>query len=940
MTDTQPGAAPFRPRKVHVVSHTHWDREWYLTFQEFRVNLTHVVEQVLDALENDPDFEHFLLDGQAIVLEDHLAVCPEDEERIKRHVASGALQVGPWYMLPDEFLVSGESLVRNLLVGHAICERLGGAQTVGYMADSFGHPAQIPQILREGGLDSFVYTRGNGSELEETGHEYLWESPDGSQVTAIQQCGGYCAGAGLGHEEIWHAHTRRAVQIPLAVDKVRKWFDEIGRLSNGDVVLMNNGCDHFPPQRELGRVLTALRAEFPEVEFVHSTLEKYLDDVRSGGFATTTFSGELCQGRYFHILSGVWSARMYLKQRNDIVQRRLADVEAVCAYTHFAHERHYPAGTLLHCWKELLKNHPHDSICGCSTDEVHRDMIPRFDESQRTAEQVIRRELEHLAPTFAEDAKDDRDTVLCVFNPLPYRRTETIRRLVVLQPFGVDPDDLQLLDEDGNEVPMRILERHYVERFWGVDYRVMLDTAAQRRKLGTYMDAFRERFVKTPADRDTADCFLLLEMDVELPALAHANLRLTAQAAARTREARPRVDVGERTIENDVVHVTVTDNGTLAVLDKRSGRVRTGLALFEDTGDCGDEYDFSPVGPTMTSAGCELDHVDAAPELGELRFELILRLPMCLDERDRGVRRAGWGDELQFCHVNVTLRLTPQSPVIDVHVNWSDWPYDHRLRLHFPSLVRSEAVYSDGHFYVNERSIHRPDDDEFVQPNADTFPHQDFSIVQDDEGGMAVLVRGLPEVAPLASEAGSLGLAVTLIRSVGWLSRDDFPTRRNQNAGPTIETREAQGILVSEDDYHLALVPFSGDWRDAGIRRLSERWRRPPLVIQGVEDGEQPSPGDFLTVDDPLVSVTAIKRHEERDTLVVRMFNDTSQPRDAVVRLGPEVSGAWRVDLLERRQGELTVAGEHDVIVPLRKHGIATVEIAIRSQDNFGGVRR
>jgi alpha-mannosidase len=168
---------------------------------------------------------------------------------------------------------------------------------------------------------------------------------------------------------------------------------------------------------------------------------------------------------------------------------------------------------------------------------------------------------------------------------------------------------------------------------------------------------------------------------------------------------------------------------------------------------------------------------------------------------------------------------------------------------------------------------------------------------------------------------------VTLVRSVEWLSRDDFPTRRSQNAGPTIMTDEAQ---CDSDPVvaHLALVPFSGDWRDAGIRRLSERWRRPPLVIQGVEDNEKRAPGDFLTVDDPLVSVTAIKRHEDRDTLIVRMFNDSPEARDAVVRLGPAVSTAWRVDLIERRQSELAVNGGHDVIVPLRKHGIATVEIA------------
>ena len=910
---------PFRPRKVHVISHTHWDREWYLTFQEFRVNLTHVVKKVLDALENDADFDHFLLDGQAIVLEDHLQVCPEDEERIKNHVASGALQIGPWYMLPDEFLVSGESLARNLLVGSAICERFGGAQSVGYMADSFGHPAQIPQILREGGLDSFVYTRGNGSELEETGHEYLWQAPDGSTVTAIQQCGGYCAGAGLGHEEIWHAHTRRAVQIPLAIEKVRKWFDELGRLSNGDVVLMNNGCDHFPPQRELGCVLGALRKEFPDVEFVHSTLEKYLDDVREGGFATKTFSGELCQGRYFHILSGVWSARMYLKQRNDQVQRRLADVESVCAYTHFAHDRYYPAGTLLHCWKELLKNHPHDSICGCSTDDVHRDMLPRFDESQRTAEQVIRRELEHLAPTFAEDAKDDRDTVLCVFNPLPYRRTETIRRMVVLQPFGIDHADLQLLDEDGNEVPMRILETHYVERFWGIDYRVMLDTDAQHHKLTTYRRKFRDRFVKSVAEKDTADCFLMLEFVGELPATGHVNFRLTGRESDSPVAALSAVRSGDRWIENELVRVDVAKNGTLTLTDKSSGRVHDGLAVFEDIGDCGDEYDFSPVEPSLTSR-------DAVAEVrvrdGCLHVRLEMEVPRELEPGDRTRR----GDAMHSAMPSLYVSLAPGSPVVDIRCFPHTWSNDSRQRLLFPSLADAPGVTSDGHFFANDRAIERPDDADFVQPHAETFPQQDFSLVHDGEGGIAVLAQGLPEVAPLP-DGDRLGLAVTLQRSVGWLSRDDFPTRRNQNAGPTIHTPDAQ--VERSGECRLALVPFSGDWKTAGIRRLSERWRRPPLVIQGVEDNEQRSPGDFLTVDDPLVSVTAIKRHEDRDTLIVRLFTDSAEPHDAEVRLGPEIEAAWRVDLRERRQHVLPLADPHTVRVPLRPHGLATLELQL-----------
>ena len=170
---TDPGAPgsgfAAAPRIAFLVPHTHWDREWYRTFADFRVSMTRIVREVLDRLEQDPAFAHFLLDGQAILASDHCEIYPDDAERIRDLVRVGRLSLGPWYVLPDEFLVSAESLVRNLLAGHAVAHDLGGVQKVGYMPDSFGHVAQMPQILRRAGIDSFLYTRGNGGEIDPLG---------------------------------------------------------------------------------------------------------------------------------------------------------------------------------------------------------------------------------------------------------------------------------------------------------------------------------------------------------------------------------------------------------------------------------------------------------------------------------------------------------------------------------------------------------------------------------------------------------------------------------------------------------------------------------------------------------------------------------------------------------------------------------------------------
>ncbi|MBD3368727.1 MAG: hypothetical protein GF405_11240 [Candidatus Eisenbacteria bacterium] len=921
------------PRKVFVVSHTHWDREWYLTFHEFRTLLVRTVRRVLDRLENNASFEHFVLDGQTVILDDYLEIHPEDRPRVERLVRDGLLSLGPWYVLPDEFLVSGEALVRNLLVGHRVAGSFGGILKVGYLPDTFGHVAQMPQILARSGIDSFVYTRGSGEELDDLGLEYLWRAPDGSEVLAVNQHGGYCNAGGLGHEEIWQAHTRREVSVERAVDKVRELFSKMAERSNGDVWLLNNGCDHFPPQAKFGEILEALRAAFPGTEFIHTGFDAFVEELRRSGAATKSWSGELLSGKEHPILTGVWSARMELKQQNDAAQSFLADyLEPLASYTHFVHGREYPAGSVDYAWKELLKNQPHDSICGCSTDAVHRDMVPRFAAVRETAQQVLRYELEHLTPTFARRAEDDHETVIVVANPLPVVRTEVVTRLVVLQPPGVDVSRLELRDESGHTVPMKVLDSKRLERFWGIDYRTLLDYGAQRAVLECYLRDFADRIVRSEEERETSDQFLTIQFLAEdLPAVGHACFFLVEGESDPSADASVKVD-GD-TIENEHCRVTLHTNGTFDIEHTATGRVLRDLNVLEDTEDVGDEYDYSPAetSHTVTSTGASgsLRAIEATGFSGRLEASFTLRLPEAI-----APDRARRSDATIDCPVNVRVGLRQGSPVVDVEVVFENRALDHRLRAHVPTGVAADTIISDGHFLANERPVDQERHDDWLQPPAGTVPQQEFSLVEDGEFGVAVLAAGLPEVEPRRDREGNVALALTLLRAVGWLSRDDFPTRRNMNAGPTIPTPDAQ--CQGPGAFRYAVLPYAGDWVSAGVKRMSRLWRAPVLTMQGVRDLHVPGGTGLVRTTSDAVSVTAVKRHEKRDTLIVRLYNLTGEPVRERLEFGLEPDSAWTCDLLERRGAPVVVNGR-DIVLDLGPHQIATVEVAFAGPSSPDG---
>src|SRR5919204_1907918 len=392
---------------VFVVPHTHWDREWYERFEGYRARLVPMITKLLALLERDPAFTSFTFDGQTVAIEDHLEKRPEDQTRVARLVQAERLFIGPWYVLADNLLVSGESLVRNFQEGLRVAASFGRAMRAGYVADPFGHPAQIPQVLRGFGYSSYVFSRGIGAEGEDIGAEFAWEAPSGDRVLAYHLVTHYASGLALVGEM---SETEAELEARIR-KRLPKMIDVPAMYANSSSLLFMEGDDHVEAYERLPEAIAAMHTISPNLDAKIASLEEFLAVVPA---PRTSFAGELVGGRYRPILRGVNSTRVWIKQENARCERLLLErCEPLDAITGGEE-----ADELRSLWRTLLQNHPHDSICGCSIDDVHDiDMRPRFDR--------VLTDGEALASALERRMLGDGPTAL-VWNDLPWQRDAVV----------------------------------------------------------------------------------------------------------------------------------------------------------------------------------------------------------------------------------------------------------------------------------------------------------------------------------------------------------------------------------------------------------------------------------------------------------------------------------------------------------------------------------
>jgi len=910
--------------EIHVVSHTHWDREWYLTHEQFRFRLIALIDRLLDLLDADPSYQHFHLDGQTIVLEDYLEIRPEQELRLRRAIEQGRILIGPWYVMPDEFLVSGESLVRNLLRGHRISRQFGSPMPVGYLPDLFGHVGQMPQIWRQFGLDNTILWRGFGGKDA----EYWWDAPDGSRVLMMHlPPEGYC-------------NATRIVFDPEAMmaRAAEKVGYERARTRTGQALLMN-GVDHVEPHTAIPLLVERL-SSVADQKATHSTLPAYVDAVRRAVErerpSLETVTGELRSGTdYANLLPGVLSARVYLKQQNQQVQTLLESyAEPLSVFASQLGAR-YPASELRYAWKTLLQNHPHDSICGCSIDAVHEENMTRFARARQVGSAVADAALEAIADSVPVSPPGVVRAV--VVNPDAIERAQVVEAFIDLPIDSAEPwrsVDAQALDRpvvfwppeaaieevtgpDGNPVEFQVLgeERvvsHLMSRYetpWALNVR-RLHVLWWAQALPPCGYAAFDLQIATPGARGAAKA----APDVH------------AAAPYSSAYGRRLVTAGERWAENERLRLAVNDEGTFQVTDKASGVTYSHVASLEDVGDVGDEYNYCPPAADSRVTGADarvtgVSRAAAGPLRASLRVDLELPLPATASANRR--RRA---DERVPVLVTIEAALDAGSPRVGFTVTVDNRASDHRLRVLFPTgAARVATARADTAFDV----VTRPSRQEVPAAIKNESPVSSAPMISvvdagDDEVGATVVGKGLMEYE-IVGEPPTI--ALTLLRAVGDLSRNDLATRPSGHAGPPVATPAAQ--CIGRHVFELAFEPRGYSPAPAEmVASARAHVIAPRVAIAMTASGNGPTTRSFLAVDRPAggVVLSALKHAEDRDGVVVRLFNPDDDEARAAVRMDAPITEAFALNLLEERQSPIAVENGA-VALRLAPHQIQTIEL-------------
>ena len=852
-----------RPETAYVVFTTHWDREWVQTFEQYRYRLVNLIDGLLDILQREPGIK-FFFDGQTVFLEDYLEIRPENKAILQERGNEGRLIVGPWYVLADQFLEGAEATVRNLLIGRKTAAEFGGAASVGYVPDSFGSIASLPAILNGFGIRAANFGRGRAHLTDADGPLFWWQGKDGSRVLALNR--GYGNAVGLSYPDLWRDIERCLPTVETA-RSAAEWLLE-GERRNAHVPLyyLSVGIDHMEMRPGMAGIVAALNAGQTRTQFVVSDPQRYLEEaekyVERQGIALKVVEGEMRgDGDSPMDLQGVLSTNQAVKRDNRRCEVLLSGIveplAAIAQALGGASSEHHVA----HAWKTLLKNHPHDSICACSTDSVIADVLARFRSVTELAEILVERTLRRLV-TPREGEADPAAPSLTLYNPTPERHVSDFGMRVRL-PRRLEGDKYLLVAADGEVVgeARRVAIKN-------VDLESVYATNG---RLGALLSK------DSPEGRDPDECYTVLDVAGACDFGAALGFRTLALVPDDGNLTRPPSDVivEGRSVSNGQIRLSAAGDGTLELEDLVRGETYSGLGWFEDTADIGDTYDYGALDgdvPATTRGKKAVSITTRLVSAFVAEMEVTVELPIPEDSSPNG-RGLGRPQELVTVY-----QIVAGASRVSARTRYVNDAVHHRLRVAF-RFGDTPRVLTGGHFAAVERGWTT------LTERFPCRPFTDYVHLAGREGGFGIWSRGLYE-CELQAAGGGRDVYVTLCRSVttiGPAAGANYEVSHAQERGPhTVEYAFGPSSSLADTVHQAAayVCPVIGEAHPAA--------KAPAATL-----------GSILSVSPADVVFTCLKRAADGDGTIVRVFNLSALETPVSMTYSLPFSSARRVDLSE-----------------------------------------
>lgn len=927
---------PSERKTIHVISNSHWDREWGYPFEETRLLLLKFMDELLDLLDKDPDFHSFTMDSQTLCVEDYLELRPEKRETIEKHVRSGRLIIGPWCSLPEEYLVSGESLVRNLVVGHRVAKSLGKVSKIGYTPFGYGQTSQMPQIYNGFGIDTIIFYRG----INTPHSEFMLEGPDGSRLLGMRfgcmsRFSYYIYVYRVlryGSDDVFARYDwdRGAAPFRIATDKdprshyyilddkKKHWNDgpipaqlqklvkdESEHFTTSHICCMQ-GFDSSNPDPEETRIMKMCQEMLPDHTIRFSSLKEYMDAMRKEVKDPTLLTGESRDpgsvGKWTHLNGDVISARTRLKRANHKAEVDLQRIAEPWSAIGSMVGGEYLKPALDRAWKLLLRNHPHDTITGAGIDQMEKDSLYRAEQISIISDGLARRGMEAVQISIDNSDLSPRDAVMTVFNPCPFPRNGVVSCYLDL-PAGMDYEAFSIRTPDGNK-KQRL---QIVQQFpWSTLVRNLQDISIE-------------------LNSERVKCHI--EVD-NVPAYGYKTYHLAREAkfAYVPGTLAPEANV----LENEHLRAVFNADGTLDLTHKTTGRTFSGIHYLEDTGETGHSWiHMEPdVNQTITSHGmpCSIQLEEAGPVFARVRVDYHMRIPVGLEReltaqfREERMDHVARSKETREMTVTSRFTLRAGAQRLDVTTSLDNTCRNHRLRVVFPTRLAAKTTESEAAFDVISRDIQvKKGNAYYGRPNPQ-YPMYRFVDMSDGEMGFSLLNTGIREYE--AMDTKERPLAITLLRAYTYRN---CPIFGRWEVYPEMERAQVPG----PHEWTYAIYPHEGDWTN-GCFREAEDLNLPLEAAQaGPHEGTLPKSMSFLEIRGGKLQVTAFKRAEDRkSTYILRVFNPEAKAVTGTLKLWKPIKAAWLTDLDEKRRERLEPKGD-TLRVKAPKKRILTIEFKV-----------